>query len=230
MAEEAGSSVVGVDHPEGPPLVLTYDDGPDPVGTPAVMQALAEAGAHATFFVLLTRTRRCVDLLAECAAAGHEIALHGPDHARLTQLPGDVVERRTRDARAELEDQLGRAVRWIRPPYGAQGEGSWRAVTRAGLTPVMWSAASEDWLSRPPEAYVEAGRPGLVGGGILLSHDGFAGPDDGAADLFDPPTVDRGRLARGILAVAAEQGLRVGSLGEALDSGASLVRRPWFGD
>ncbi len=227
-----GSSVVGVDRDDAapPPLVLTWDDGPDPAGTPAVMEALAEAGAHATFFVLLTRTRLHRTVLAECVAAGHEIALHGPDHARLTRFPSQLVEMRTRDARAELEDQLGREVRWIRPPYGAQDAATWAAVTRTGLTPVMWSAVTEDWFTRPMDAYVETARPGLVPGGVLLSHDGFAGRSDGAIDDFTPPTVDRGELARRILHEAADRGLHAMSLGGALEAGAQLEHRTWLSD
>ena len=68
-----------------PVVVLTYDDGPT-AETPAVLEALADVGATATFFVLLTRVRRTPGLLADVRDAGHEIALHGADHRRLTTL------------------------------------------------------------------------------------------------------------------------------------------------
>src|ERR1700743_2447553 len=77
--------------------VLTYDDGPQPGGTDRVLAALADAGSTATFFILVGRARRHPGLLADVVAAGHEIALHGVDHVRLTTLSPGVVRKRTRD-------------------------------------------------------------------------------------------------------------------------------------
>ena len=112
-------SVVRVETAE-PQIVLTFDDGPDPVGTAEVLTALAEAGASATFFVLMSRARRHGSLLTEVVAAGHEVGLHGVDHQPLTDFTYAAARRRTLDGRRELEDRLGRPVRWFRPPYGRQ--------------------------------------------------------------------------------------------------------------
>ena len=108
-----------------PHVVLTYDDGPDPDGTPRILTALDRHDATATFFVLVPRARRHRELLGEIAAAGHEIALHGIDHRRLTQFPPAEVHRRTADGRRELEDLIGTTVRWFRPPYGIQRPRTW---------------------------------------------------------------------------------------------------------
>ncbi|MEO7235452.1 MAG: polysaccharide deacetylase family protein, partial [Lapillicoccus sp.] len=111
-----------------PSLVLTFDDGPDPANTPRVLEVLRDRGASATFFVLMTRVRREPRLLAELMAAGHEVGLHGPDHRVLTQFSSREVRRRTEEARRELEDVTGTAVRWFRPPYGAQTPATWVGV------------------------------------------------------------------------------------------------------
>ena len=118
--------------------VVTYDDGPEPGGTDRVLTALASHAARATFFVLVSRARRYPGLLREVVAAGHEIALHGVDHRRLTSFPAAEVRRRCADGRAELEDLTGQRVRWMRPPYGAQTLSTSLAIRRAGLTPVLW--------------------------------------------------------------------------------------------
>ena len=109
-------------------IVLTYDDGPEPGGTDSILKVLDERQLSATFFVLLSRARRHQGLLGEVAAAGHEIALHGLDHRRLTGFSFREVAQRTRDGRAELEDLIGSRVEWVRPPYGRQTLASWRAV------------------------------------------------------------------------------------------------------
>src|SRR3954451_23904838 len=70
----------------GDGVALTFDDGPHPQGTPAVMEALAAAGATATFFLVGEQVERRPALAAELVAAGHEVALHGHRHRVLLRL------------------------------------------------------------------------------------------------------------------------------------------------
>ena len=102
-----------------PAVVVTLDDGPDPVMTPRMLEVLARHEATATFFVLLTRVRR-EDVLREVIAAGHEVALHGPDHRALSEFSGETWGGAPPPPAAELEAVTGSAVRWFRPPYGAR--------------------------------------------------------------------------------------------------------------
>jgi peptidoglycan/xylan/chitin deacetylase (PgdA/CDA1 family) len=209
-----------------PHVVLTFDDGPEPGGTDRVLAALADAGATATFFVLLTRVRKYPALLDEVVAAGHEVALHGVDHRALPTLEPAEVARRVRDGRAELEDAIGGPVRWFRPPYGRQTMRNWRAVTAAGLVPVLWGPTTWDWKDVSPGERVAKAMTGVAPGKIVLAHDGFAGPEDGACD-GPPPQVDRRELVTSVLEGYAQRGLGARSLGEALTAG-SLVRETWF--
>lgn len=201
-----------------PEVVLTYDDGPHPTGTRAVMQALADHGATATFFVLLSRARVHPEIIGEVTAAGHEIGLHGPDHRRLTSFSAREVLLRTGDAKRELEDLTGTSVRWFRPPYGAQRLSTWAAVRRAGLEVVLWSASTWDarhvsMEERLTHALTEVGR-----GSILLAHDAFASAADGVDD-GDEPEVDRGALTSLLLSEFSRRGLRGTSLSQALQHG-----------
>lgn len=211
---------------DAPHVVLTFDDGPEPGGTDCVLAALADAGAGATFFVLLTRVRRYRSLLDEVVAAGHEIALHGVDHRALPTLPPGEVARRVRDGKHELEDATGLPLRWYRPPYGRQTVRNWRAITAAGMVPVLWGPTTLDWKDASDADRVARSQRGLARGAIVLAHDAFAGPEDGACD-GPPPTLDRGQLVRAVLAGYAAQGLAARSLDQALDAGR-LVREPWF--
>ena len=163
------------------PVVLTYDDGPEPGGTDVVLKVLAEHGVTATFFVLLSRTRRYPGLLSEVLAAGHEIGLHGVDHQRLTTLDPAHVAQRTADARHELEDTIGREVRWFRPPYGGQSIGTWQAICGTGLTPVVWTADLRDWMEITDDERLSGVRELTQPGAIILAHDGFATAADGAS-------------------------------------------------
>lgn len=209
-----------------PQVVLTYDDGPEPVGTERVLSALADQRATATFFVLLTRARRDPQLVRDVVAAGHEVGLHGPDHRRLTDFTPREIRRRTRDAKWELEDILGRRVRWFRPPYGKQRFLGWAAATSCGLGAVSWGADMLDWLDVAHERRVASAVEGVRPGTIVLAHDGYAGAQDGVDD-GPAPAFDRGALARSVLAAYRERGWQARSLEDALVHG-SAVREPWF--
>lgn len=218
-------SVVAVDTTV-PKIVLTYDDGPEPGGTEEILKVLDERRISATFFVLLSRARRYPGLLAEVAAAGHEIALHGLDHQRLTGFTFREVARRTKNGRAELEDRIGSRVDWVRPPYGRQTLATWRAVQSAGLTPVMWGATSWDSREASQSDRVHKAMTGASPGAILLSHDGHAGPEDGVDD-GPSPSLDRGDLTARILDACADRGLGAWALRESLEHGSAL-RAAWF--
>src|SRR2546430_17382629 len=69
----------------GDAVAVTFDDGPHPEGTPAVLEALDRGGARATFFLVGEQIERTGSLAAEVVAAGHAIAIHGYRHRN--QLP-----------------------------------------------------------------------------------------------------------------------------------------------
>jgi peptidoglycan/xylan/chitin deacetylase (PgdA/CDA1 family) len=226
---EVGSSLHGVtaraSSNEGagrPTVVLTFDDGPRRRDTDAVVAELARADAHATFFTLLVRARAERHLLADILAAGHEVALHGNDHGRLTRgdparLPGLL-----RDARAELENLAGAPIRFFRPAYGAQNRAVWHATVDAGLVPVVWQRECREWDAGAPEKAfkeLENLKPGM----IVLAHDTVALAADGAEPL-DVLPVDRAAFTAAVLARFEAQGLVATSLSRALCNGAPAWR------
>ena len=155
-------------------MALTFDDGPDRTGTPAVLDTLARFRAAATFFCLAERVDRAPGLLRELVAAGHEVGLHADRHERMDRLPVSTLRARLSAARAELEDAAGVAIRFHRPPFGRL---SWRgliAARQAGLEVVMWSHDPRDWderrdlTDRLADAISRCLRPGA----IVLLHDG----------------------------------------------------------
>src|SRR5690349_11695075 len=118
MTNQPGEALVAVTPSEASTVLLTYDDGPDPVGTPAVLRELAAAGARATFFVLGTRVMLYPDVFRAVVAEGHEIGLHGADHRRVDQVPEAEFSRLLAEAKDLLEQAVQRPVVWYRPPYG----------------------------------------------------------------------------------------------------------------
>lgn len=153
-------------------LALTFDDGPDPVGTPAVLEALDASAATATFFVLSQAVARHPRLAAEVVARGHEIGLHGDVHERLDRRPIRELVRRLGDAQALVEDVVQSPVTFHRPPFGRL---SWRALQACGrleLRVAMWSHDPGDWRQVGAEILPDALRACFTPGAIVLLHDG----------------------------------------------------------
>ena len=152
-------------------VALTFDDGPHPLGTPAVLAALAELDWTATFFLLGSEVRRFPDVARAIADAGHEIALHGDEHRNhLTRSAAWVRSDLTR-ARADVAAVTGRTPRWFRPPYGVLSGGSLHAAAALDLTPVLWTAWGRDWQPIPAQQVLQHLVSGLSDGGTLLLHD-----------------------------------------------------------
>jgi peptidoglycan/xylan/chitin deacetylase (PgdA/CDA1 family) len=161
-------------------VALTFDDGPHPEGTPAVLDRLAALGWRATFFLLGTAVRRHPEVAAAVAAAGHEVAVHGDEHRNhLAHGPAWVAADLDR-ATAAIVAATGVRPQWFRPPYGVLTGGTLRAARRRSLTPVLWTAWGRDWERTTPERVVGALRPGLRPGATLLLHDGAGTGTPGA--------------------------------------------------
>jgi peptidoglycan/xylan/chitin deacetylase (PgdA/CDA1 family) len=163
-------ALAGVGRPDH--VALTFDDGPDTHGTPHFLDLLRAERVQATFFVLGVNARRHPGLVAETAAAGHELAVHGWDHrcllARGPRASYDHIAR-TRDLVVAM---TGRPPRWYRPPYGVLTAGALSACTRLGLTPVLWTAWGRDWETRAtPDSIRGTVLNRLRGGGTVLLHD-----------------------------------------------------------
>lgn len=152
-------------------VALTFDDGPDSLGTPAILAALDGLGWRATFFLLGTQVRRHPEVARAVADAGHEIAVHGNVHRNhLARTPGDV-RRDLRTAVAEITEATGVRPRWFRPPYGVLSSGTLWAAADLDLTPVLWTAWGLDWKAGPADGVVTAIMRSLRDGGTVLLHD-----------------------------------------------------------
>jgi peptidoglycan/xylan/chitin deacetylase (PgdA/CDA1 family) len=188
------------------------------VSTEQVLDALRHHGASATFFVLVRRAERHPTLLREVLAAGHQVALHGIDHRRLTRLSPPERRAGLSDGRARLEDLVQQKVTTFRPPYGGQTLAVWQDIRRAGMRPVFWGPVAGDWEDAPMRTLVANALRGIGSGSIVLAHDGFAGATDGACD-GPAPRLDRGELTRRVLDGMTERGLAAVHLDDLLRAG-----------
>jgi peptidoglycan/xylan/chitin deacetylase (PgdA/CDA1 family) len=153
-------------------VAITFDDGPHPQGTPAVLETLREAGAQATFFLAGEQVVQRPALVAEIVAAGHRVELHCHRHRNQLRLgPRQLLEDADR-AKVAIEEAGGQAVGDYRPPYGIFSATGLRAVRSRGWRPVLWSQWGRDWDRRAtPDSIVRRASAGARAGDVLLLHD-----------------------------------------------------------
>ena len=160
-------------------VALTFDDGPHPHGTPAVLESLREAGAKATFFLAGEQVERRPSLAAEIVAAGHRVELHCHRHRNQLGLTPRALLEDAERGRAAIEDASGQAIADYRPPYGIFSGAGLRAVRGRGWRPVLWSRWGRDWSRRASaDSIRQRLTAGVRAGDILLLHD---------ADFYSAP-------------------------------------------
>jgi len=152
-------------------IALTFDDGPDPLGTPAVLDALDAIGAHATFFLVGEQLMRHHAIAREALQRGHELGLHCFAHERHSGMAGRLAGDDVARGVGTFEAAVGRRPRFYRPPYGAFNEASYAACTDLGLEPVYWSGWGLDWESIGPERIADLVARDWADGSIVLLHD-----------------------------------------------------------
>ena len=159
--------------PAAPDVALTFDDGPHPEATPAVLEALDELGLRATFFCLGAEVERHPDLVSELVRRGHQVETHGFAHEHHLLRSPRWVLRDLRRARASAE-AVGLGPTWYRPAYG-QATGATLALARGlGLRPVLWSSWGREWTTDDPQEVARRILAGLSPGAIVLLHDSDA--------------------------------------------------------
>lgn len=195
----------GLERLEEERVALTFDDGPDAEGTPAVLDALDAIGAKATFFMVGEQVKTAPMLAREVVNRGHDVGLHGGTHTSHRDLEDWKVKDEMAYGLGTLEVATGRRPTRFRPPYGVFSEAGYEACQALKLEPVYWSAWGMDWETISAERIVDIVERDLQPGAILVLHDSarYGHRPDVAATVEALPL---------IAAAAAERGLGLGPL------------------
>ena len=153
-------------------LALTYDDGPDPHGTPRLLDALAQMGATATFFPISSRAAAHPGLIERMLAEGHTVGLHCRKHIRHSQRTWDELQADTEAALITLRSLRVQPALW-RTPWGDLAPSSRAIARQAKLRIVGWDHDTHDWRGdSAPDMFARA-RTHFRPGKVLLAHDGI---------------------------------------------------------
>ena len=164
------------DHARQGHVALTFDDGPDPVVTPRVLDLLDAHGARASFFCIGARAAAYPALVAEIARRGHMVENHTWSHGCGFALLGPrAAAREIQRGQALLGRLAGARPRWFRAPAGIRSPLLDPALARAGVAHASWTRRGFDTASRDPARVLARLTRGLRAGDVLLMHDSGCG-------------------------------------------------------
>jgi chitooligosaccharide deacetylase len=161
----------------GPPAVyLTFDDGPNPSATPALLDVLARERARATFFLIDKHlTPATAGIVRRMFAEGHTVALHSDTRGLMLLDPVALAAELDRAA-ARIEQLAGtRPCRAFRPHAGWRSGSMYAGLGRAGYTLVGWGWGLWDWnwyRPRQADAIIARIAARASSGDIIVLHDG----------------------------------------------------------
>lgn len=153
-------------------VALTFDDGPWPESTAAVLDVLNANEVRATFFVLGKQVERYPAITNRIAEEGHLLGSHSVTHRRFSTLRPAQVRREFSRGRSLIEDASGVSTPWIRPPYGAMNAAAYHELQQLDARVVMWDVDPQDWKRPGVKKIVGRVVKKTKPGSIVLLHDG----------------------------------------------------------
>ncbi|MFL6214134.1 MAG: polysaccharide deacetylase family protein [Blastocatellia bacterium] len=163
-------------------LALTFDDGPDPEWTPQILDALKQANAPATFFVIGLNAEQYPDLIRREVNEGHELGNHTFTHPNIANISNTQFGFELSATRVLMESIVGRRTYLFRPPYAEDAEPvtpdevrPLEAISDRGYLTVGMRIDSKDWQRPGIDEIVESVIQGATNanepGNIILLHD-----------------------------------------------------------
>ncbi|MFJ7678435.1 polysaccharide deacetylase family protein [Peribacillus sp. NPDC097198] len=150
-------------------IALTFDDGPHPDNTTAILKSLNKHQAHATFFVLGSRVEHYPEVLQKMIAQGNEIGNHSWDHPQLTRLNKKKIKSQINKTQLAVLKASGYEPSLIRPPYGAINDKVRKHI--GDMDVALWEIDPEDWKLRNKKKVVRKVMNKAEDGKIILMHD-----------------------------------------------------------
>jgi peptidoglycan/xylan/chitin deacetylase (PgdA/CDA1 family) len=156
-------------------VALTFDDGPNPIYTPKILDILKEKQVRASFFVLGVHVRKYPEIARRIVREGHDIGNHTYTHRDLVPATRAVILRQVRLTNKIIRHVTGVETRLFRPPRGVYSNAVRKLlVEEEGYRIILWTVSSIDWRRVSPRLIVRRVARYVSPGGILLFHDSGA--------------------------------------------------------
>lgn len=167
---------------ERPKLAITFDDGPNPEWTPALLDGLKQRGVKASFFVIGEKAQSNPDIILRMVREGHVVGNHTFTHVQLTGLTQQQACAEITKTNEVLKEIMGSSPIYIRPPFG-----SWNEELECGVSmfPVMWTIDTLDWTTSDADKVVNKAVSQAKAGSIILLHDNYESSVQAALRIID---------------------------------------------
>ncbi|MGW5585011.1 bifunctional polysaccharide deacetylase/glycosyltransferase family 2 protein [Streptomyces sp. NPDC003857] len=159
-------------------IALTFDDGPDPVWTPRILDVLRRNHVHATFFIVGTQAVAHPELVRRIVAEGHQIGIHTFTHPDLARLAPWQRSLELRETQLAVAGAAGVTTALLRPPYSSRNDAldntDWSVLQQAdtaGYVTVLATQDAEDWQRPGVGRILAQATPHGRTGQIVLMHD-----------------------------------------------------------
>ncbi len=188
--------------PKKPMVALTFDDGPNPVSTPMILDTLEKYKVHTTFFDLGNLVVRYPDVVKREALNG-EVGTHTYSHKNLNTLSVDAINQELKLSREASKKVLGTEPILLRPPYG-NANATVKAL--ANMPIINWDVDSLDWKYRNKDLTLnEIYKYGNLDGRIILMHSIYTSTAEAVAILV-PDLLDKGYQIVSVSEMASYRG------------------------
>lgn len=156
-------------------IAITFDDGPDPHLTPAILDILDEYSVKATFFVVGKNAKAYPDLIDREIAAGHEIGNHTYSHKYLGGAGCELTKSEISACDSMIFEHDEYCTKLFRPPGGIMNDDIPGICTSMGYSVVLWSVDTRDWSGRSAPEIINEIMKHVTDGAVILMHDGVRG-------------------------------------------------------
>ena len=155
-------------------VALTFDDGPHPVYTPAILDILKKKHVKATFFMIGRRMEQHPDIVRRAVEEGHQIANHTYTHPRNIRADtSSQIVTELEKCEAVIERLTGRRAYLFRPPRGLMDGTVLSIAQEEGYRTILWTVCADHQDAPTPELMARRVLRHIRPGGIVLAHDGY---------------------------------------------------------
>ena len=175
-------------------VALTFDDGPHPRYTKAILDILEEYHITATFFVIGVNATLYPEALLAISDAGCEIGNHTFTHENLRNASSEHISNEISKCEAAVGNYVKNEKKLFRPPQGAYTKVLEATASSKGYDIILWSIDTEDWAHTAPDKIAENVLSSLSDGDIILMHDYTSGKNTtcDALKILIPEILKRG--------------------------------------
>ncbi|MDQ0418111.1 peptidoglycan/xylan/chitin deacetylase (PgdA/CDA1 family) [Croceifilum oryzae] len=166
-------------------IALTFDDGPDQVYTPKVLDILKKYRVKATFFLVGNNVEKYPQVVKRIAQEGHQIGNHSYDHANLKKLPDKAYHEQIEKTGRLIRNLVGYTPKAFRPPYGSLSEKQVKWASDKKYLVTQWNVDTLDWKGLSKEEVLSRALDSTTPGAIILQHSMYPMKLQGSVEALD---------------------------------------------